>query len=116
MISFFPKQISERAIPVYLISLVVVSVVFFSHAMGFGFIALGCICVIGFFTMVVLCSKNWRSIPEKRFLENVFYTALALRVVWVVVSYFIDNAVTGQPFEFGAADSLAYHEDAKWLA
>ena len=116
MIPFFPKQISERAIPVYLISLGVISVVFLRYAMGFGYIAMGCMWVIGFFSMVVLCSREWRSTPEKRFLKNVFLTALALRTVWVIVSYFVYNAVTGQPFEYDAADSLAYHEDARWLA
>ena len=116
MITFFPKQISERAVIVYLISLLVVSLVYMSYAMGIGYIALGCLWVIGFFALVVYCSKKWASISEKRYVENVFWGALALRIVWVIASYYFYSAVTGQPFEFQARDSHGYHEDAMWLA
>lgn len=116
MITFFPKQISERAIIVYLISLLVVSFVYMSYAMGIGYIALGCLWVIGFFSLVVYCSKNWVIVSEKQYIDNVFWGALALRIVWVVASYFFYSAVTGQPFEFQARDSHGYHEDALWLA
>ena len=116
MIPFFPKQIGERAMLVYLISLSLVSLAFVDYIMGLGYIALGFFWVVGFFGMVALCSKSWRSISEKRFVETVVIVGLALRIVWVIVSYFFYDFVTGIPFEFSAADSLAYHEDAVWLA
>ena len=46
---------------VYLISLSLVSLVFVNYIMGLGYIALGFFWVCGFFGMVALCSKNWRS-------------------------------------------------------
>ncbi len=116
MIPYFPKQIGERAMLVYLISLSLVSLVFVNYIMGLGYIALGFFWVCGFFGMVALCSKSWRSFSEKRFVETIVIVGLALRIVWVIVSYFFYEAVTGIPFEFSAADSLAYHEDAMWLA
>ncbi len=116
MIPYFPKQIGERAMLVYLISLSLVSLVFVNYIMGLGYIALGFFWVCGFFGMVALCSKSWRSFSEKRFVETIVTVSLALRIVWVIVSYFFYEAVTGIPFEFSAADSLAYHEDAMWLA
>ncbi len=116
MIPFFPKQIGERAMAVYLISLSLVSLVFVNYVMGIGYIALGFFWVIGFFSMVALCSRRWRLISEKQFLEAVIPVTLALRLVWAIVSYFYYEIVTGIPFEFSAADSLAYHEDALWLA
>ena len=116
MIPYFPKQIGERAMLVYLISLSLVSLVFVNYIMGFGYIVLGFFWVCGFFSMVALCSKGWRLYSEKRFVETIVTVSLALRIVWVVVSYFFYDAVTGIPFEFSAADSLAYHDDAIWLA
>ena len=116
MIPFFPKQISERAIIVYLVSLLTVSVFYMSYAMGLGYMALGCLWVIGFFSLAVYCSKKWRIVSEKQYVGNIFGGALALRIVWVVASYIFYNAVTGQPFEFHARDSLGYHGDAEWAA
>lgn len=116
MVSLFPKQICGRAIAIYLVALLTVSFVYTDYAMGFGYIALGCFWVIGFFSLAVLCSKEWASVSEKQYVVSLFWWALALRVVWVIASYFFYNAVTGQPFEFQARDSLGYHGDAEWLA
>lgn len=116
MIPYFPKQIGNRAIAVYLVSLATVSIAFLSYSMPIGYIALGCMWVLGFFLLVYQCSLNWRAASNKVYVRNIFYTALALRIVWVIVSYFFYISVTGSPFEFGAADSHAYHADAEWLA
>lgn len=116
MIPFFPKQIGERAMLVYTISLALVSIIFVNYIMGIGYIALGFFWVFGFFGMAAFCSKSWRLIPKKRFVEMIVSVGLALRIVWVIASYFFYDAVTGIPFEFSAADSLAYHDDAEWLA
>ena len=115
MVPFFPKQISNRAIFVYVAALVVVSVVFMSYAMQFGYIALGFMWVLGFFLIVSYCTKAWGKVKvsEKVFVKNLFWTALALRVIWVIVSYFFYIEITGIPFEYQARDSLGYHGDAE---
>lgn len=112
----FPKQIRDRAIVVYLSSLAAVSLVYISYAMGLGYMALGCLWVVGFFSLLVYCSKNWVAVSEKQYRANVFSAAVALRFVWVIASYYFYIEATGRPFEFGAADSLGYHWDAEWLA
>lgn len=116
MIPYFPKQIGNRAIVFYLISLATVSVVFLNYAMPLGYIALGCMWVLEFFLLVPQCSKSWMAVSSKVYVRTIFFTALSLRIIWVIVSYFFYISATGLPFEFGAADSLAYHEDAAWLA
>ena len=116
MVPYFPKQISNRAAFIYVAALVVVSVLFMSYAMPIGYVALGFVWVFGFFYLVTYCSKGWLKFTDKFFASNLFWTALALRVVWVVVSYYFYIAETGIPFEFQARDSLGYHEDAEWLA
>lgn len=116
MIHYLPNQISQRAVLVYVVSLAVVSIVFVNYAMGIGYMALGCLWVFSFFFLVCRCSKDWQKIPSKLYAEYIFMIALALRVVWVFASYFFYISKTGIPFEFLARDSLAYHEDAVWLA
>ena len=116
MIPFFPKQISYRAIIVYLFAFTTVCLAFVNNIMKVGYIALGCFWVFFFFLLVTLFSKQWLSSSEKSFVKNAFLLALVLRCVWVIVSYFYYIQMTGVPFEFDAADSLDYHLDAEWLA
>ena len=110
MLSFFPQQFSTRAISLYLGSLVVISVVFFSHAMPWEYIAMGIIWVVGFFLLSNTCSTQWRELPRKTYLTYLFYSALGVRIVWVLFSMFFYTQKTGIPFEFEAADSLGYWE------
>lgn len=116
MVPFFPKQISQRAVLVYLVSLTVVSIVFYSYAMRLGYIALGCFWVIAFFFLVARCSRDWLSISGKQYVKYIFLIAFALRLVWVIASYYFYIDATGIPFEFQARDSWSYHSDAVWLA
>lgn len=116
MIPIFPDKIAKKGISMYLIALAIVSIAFFKHAMPVVYILLGIVWVTGFFLLSATCSKKWMRYPVKKFAWRVFWIALLLRIVWVVFSYFFYKAQTGQPFEFGAADAMGYHEEAKWLA
>lgn len=116
MLSFLPRQISSRAIIVYLLALLLISLAFPAYSMKFGFIVMGLIWVIGFFIIVEFSTREWRNRSEKLFVRHLFIIALVLRLVWVFFSYFYYVQLTGQPFEFDAADSVAYHLDAEWMA
>ena len=116
MVPFFPRQITAKAIAIYIISLAIVSVCFMSYSMSFTYIALGCIWVIGFFTISSAASFSWNNISKNQFVWQVFALSLILRVIWVVFSYFYYIDATGIPFEFETADAIAYHLDAEWLA
>lgn len=113
MIPYFPKQIAFRAIIVYLLALSIVSLVYFNYAMKFGYIFLGIVWVVGFFLLVNYTSKNWQRIKDKTFVEYLFIVAFSIRLIWVIGSYFFYIQATGIPFEFGAADSLFYHQVAE---
>ena len=108
MLPFFPQQFSTKAIAIYLGVLTVISVVFFSHAMSWEFIVMGIVWVVGFFLLSNSCSTKWRTFPRKRFVSAIFYSALGIRIVWVLFSYLFYTLKTGIPFEFEAADSLVY--------
>ena len=115
MVPYFPQRISYRAIIVYLISLAIVSIMYFRYAMSWGYILLGATFVSGFFLLSNQWTVNWSGFPEKRFIRDVFLVAVFLRLVWVIASYFYYLNATGQPFEFDAADAIGYHETAIWL-
>jgi hypothetical protein len=93
-----PKQIANRAIVIYLIALFSVSLLYFSYVMSWGFIALGIICVFAFFGLTVYWTKEWRSIPEKVFVKNIFLIALLIRWIWVVFSFFYYKKSDRYPF------------------
>lgn len=116
MIPYFPRQISYFAILVYLIALFSVSLYYYDYVMSAGYVALGVISVMGFFTLLSYFTKNWSRVKEKEFIAHVFTTAFLLRIVWVLSSYVYYLNMTGIPFELGAADSIGYHEEAEWLA
>jgi hypothetical protein len=116
MIPYFPKSIANKGLLFYFVSLVVVSVAFMSYAMGLVWIVLGVLEVSLFFLFSNSLSLKWSVLPAKQFVKNVFWTAFGLRVVWVIFSYYFYLLQTGQPFEYGAADSLGYHDEAAWLS
>ena len=116
MISFFPKQISHTAIYLYLGTLTAVSLIFHRFAMGWVFIALGVMWVVGFFLLTSLCSQKWLHLPQRAFMWRLFLVALGLRWAWVLFSYFFYMHRSGMPFEFDAADAMGYWEDSTWLS
>ena len=116
MVPYFPRKVASNAIIVYLISLAIVSVVFFRYMMLWGYIVLGITWTLGFFLLSAKWSVEWRNIPAKTYLKYLFQTAVIIRLVWVVASYFYYISATGIPFEFGAADAIGYHEEGIWFA
>lgn len=116
MVPYFPKQITYKAVIVYLASLSVVSLMYFDYAMSAKYIILGLIWVLGFFFLTNYLTKTWIGNRYLDFTSRLFILALSLRLVWVVFLYFYCLNVYSSPFEFGAADSVGYHEEAKWLA
>lgn len=77
----------------------------------FGFVEIGC-----FFYFSNTLSKAWINLSPQTFVKKVFYTALFIRVIWVLFSYFFYLAKTGMPYEFNVADSLMYQRVAESLS
>ncbi len=77
---------------------------------------IGIVWVLIFFLLSARYSKKWLDIDEKKYLRKLFFTALVLRVLWVIFSYFFYIVKTGIPFEFGSRDSVGYHEAAIWFS
>ena len=116
MVPYFPRKIADRAIVIYLISLAIVSVVFFRYMMLWGYIVLGITWVTAFFLLTNKWSMEWRKVPTKTYLKYLVEAAVIIRLAWVLISYFYYTAATGMPFEFDARDAMGYHEEASWFA
>lgn len=115
MVPIFPKQIANKGIIIYLISLASVSLIFSKYAMGIEYLLIGLICVIGFFTLSSVVSKRLASLSSIQFRKTVFWMALAIRIVWVVFSTYFFISKTGKPFEFQPSDGPGYHDTGLWL-
>ena len=116
MIPFFPKQISQRAIIVYLAALITISLYFSDNTMRWSYMVLGGVFVIGFFALLSYWTPRWGKRNAQQYVTSLFILAIVLRIIWVAFSYFAYIKATGLPFEYGAADSLGYHDEAVWLA
>ena len=115
MVPFFPKQLSTKAITLYLVSLAIVSIIFVRLMMKFDFIVIGIMWVLVFFLLSARFTRKWVDLDEKHYCRKVFWTALWLRLAWVVFSFFFFTFKTGVPFEFGSSDALGYHNEALWF-
>lgn len=85
-----------------------------NHMLKPAFMIIGIVWVLLFFLLSTQFSKKWLGFEEKKYVRKLFLTALVLRLIWVVFSYFFYTIKTGIPFEFGSSDALAYHDAAVW--
>lgn len=109
MLTYFPKYFSSRAIICYFVTLVITSALFFSRPLPFQFMLFGIVAVCVFFAFVHRATIEWQHLPSRIFVKQLFYTALAIRVVYVIFIYFYYIEMTGQPFMFHSGDEQFYH-------
>lgn len=109
MLSYFPKYYTDKAMYVYFALLVCVPVIF-GYPMEWYFWIFGIVEVVGFFYFSHKLPIAWKNYSPKAFTKQLFTTALIIRVIYVIFSYWFYNVITGTPFEFGAADVLFYDQ------
>ena len=116
MLTLIPKQISIRGVVIYIISLAAVSILYASYAIDMFRMFMGLVEILIFFIFSNIITARWQELSVKAFTKNLVITAVLLRLAWVIFSYFYYQYQTGIPFEFDAADSLGYHEEAEELS
>lgn len=109
-IHFVPKLISNQAMMTYLLALMACTLLYSSHILNWKWWIFGIVSALGFFYFANLQSKQWLNIRTVTFSKRLFWGAFALRVVWVLISYFLYNQWTGTAFSIDAADELFYDE------
>jgi len=78
-------------------------------------IIFGVLEVITFFYYSNYFTRIWSEISVEAFRRELFNTALAIRLLYVIFIYFFYDFMTDQPFEFEARDSWGYHNEAVWI-
>ena len=109
------RHISIIGIGLYLLALIVVSVVFRSHAMQLKWILWGMGEVLFFFVLTTVFYPRWKHDEPKCFWRKVFWVALAIRVVYVVFSYYYFYFDVGSPFDV-PGDAIGYFNRSTRLA
>ena len=102
------RYISIYGIGVYLLALLVISVVFRDHAMELEWMLWGIGEVLFFFVFITVFYPRWKNDDPKHFWRKVFWTALTLRLVYVIFSYYYFMIRTGQPFD-SLGDAIGYY-------
>lgn len=109
MLDYFPRYLSKRAIICYFVTLLLSSVLFLSHAMPFQFMLFGAVAVVLFFSYSTKLTLDWRKLPAYLFPKKLFFTALLIRLLYVIFIYFYYIEMTGEPHAYHAGDEHLYH-------
>ncbi len=115
-LAFMPKRISNISIITYLFAIFGCTVLYSTNILSFRWWIFGVLCVLGFYTFAHRQSKVWLNIREKKFTKNIFWISFLIRVIWVLVSYWLYYDWTGNHFSMGAADEYFYEEVAHYVA
>jgi hypothetical protein len=108
MLGYFPKYYTDKAMYVYLALLMCVPVIF-GYPMEWYFWIFGIVEVFGFFYFAHQLPLAWQNYSSKAFTKKLFTTALIIRVIYVVFSYWFYYEMTGGPFEFNPGDVMFYN-------
>lgn len=113
--NYFPKYFTTKAIATYVNVLVACYVLFAGRGLPFIWIAFGLAEVITFFYFSNVFTRQWAALSDSTFGKELFTTALAIRIAYVVFVYLFYLLMTDKPFEFEARDSEGYHNEAVWI-
>lgn len=109
MLNYFPRYLSKRAIICYFITLLLSSVLYMKHAMPFQFMLFGSVSVVLFFVYSTRLTLNWQNFPKDLFVRKLFFTALLIRLIYVIFVYFYYIEMTGEPHAYHAGDEIFYN-------
>ena len=109
-IHFMPKRISDMAMKTYLLALVACTLLYSRHILDWKWWIFGIVSVIGYFYFANRQSKLWLNIRPTTFAKRLFWSAFVIRVIWVLVSYYLYFQWTGTAFTIDAADELFYDD------
>ncbi|WP_020601239.1 glycosyltransferase family 39 protein [Spirosoma panaciterrae] len=115
MTTFLPKYFTRKAIILYVLLLIICSGALVQNILPFRWVMFGIVEVFSFFYFSNLLTKRWGAFTPILFKRKLFRTALTIRMLYAVFIFVFYTITTGKPFEFGAADSVGYHEEAIWL-
>ena len=108
MFSYFPKYFSNKAIVVFLLSIVVVFCIFNNVSMPLYLYIYGIVSVIMFFNGSNLLTKQWSKISSKTFENKLLWTAFIIRLLYVIIAYNMNYYLYGTYYESNPGDVTWY--------
>ena len=109
------RYISLFGIGLYLLALMVVSIAFRDYALQLRWMLWGIGEVLFFFVLTTIFYPLWKDDEPKKFWRRVFWVALAIRLLYVILSYYYFKHSVGFPFE-GSGDAVGYYKRSVWLS
>lgn len=107
-VSFMPRKISNMGMITYLLAMMACTLAYNRYILDWKWWIFGMVSVLGFFYFANHQTKLWINLRPITLAKKLFWSAFILRVVWVLVSYFLYNQWTGTPFSIDAADEFFY--------
>ena len=102
------RYIALYGVGIYLLALLVVSIAFHDHALELKWMLWGIGEVLFFFVLTTVFYPRWKDDEPKKFWRKVFWLALAIRLLYVILSYYYLKLSLGFPFE-GQGDAVGYY-------
>jgi len=113
----FPRWVSEKAVICYIALLVLTSLVFSQYMLNWYWIVIGLVEITMFWIVGRSISRRWAKIQnENIFLQRIFWGSFSIRMVYMLIMYFVFMHNYGHPFGFDYADSELYTSMAAHFA
>lgn len=109
-LNYMPKFVMKHTMLAYILALLACNAAYAPYTLQIQWWIFGIVEVCGFFYLGYTLIKSWMGLKPKIFVRNLFLLSFVLRVIWVLLSYFLYQNWTGTPFSIGAADELFYDE------
>ena len=109
------RHIAAIGIGVYLVALATISLAFKDHALQTKWMLWGMGEVLFFFVLTAVFYPRWKNDDPKTFWRKVFWVAFAIRVAYVIFSYFYYCHQNGHPFD-KSGDAVGYFNRSVFLA
>lgn len=116
-LTYFPSNYAFQAVLAYICAMLVISIRFSAYVMLWYWWLFGIVGVLGFFYGANKLTKLWGNYTDRLFKKQLFWTALAIRIIMVLFLYWFFTQLSDKPpLMFHAADSEGYHDEAVWIA
>ena len=104
MLGYFPKIIAQKSVQCYIITLLIVTMLFFQHSLSLYLFVFGIVSVVGFFYGSFSLSKKWINLLPKLYEKKLFKVAFIIRLIYVIFIYFLNYDLYGTFHESNGGD------------
>lgn len=108
-----PRWLTNRSVLFYMAAMLVVTGMYFSHSLPWYYMLSGIVSISIFFGYGKKLSQRFsltRVRTDRQFEQKIFGIAFVLRLIWMLLIYFIFMENYGNPFGFDNADSVFYDD------